>query len=308
MKKQFKILISLAIVLIVGLIVLIIAISIGNKKEMRFLVLSKHHSLIYEDRPTMDLSIYASSIDHYYLKDENINQVLLYNESDSYNFVVDTFTKGVKSLVKDHTEYYEYILTGHLDVESADLITLNDAYVKIIYQNDYLFDLKIGNIAFQKLKTATDIQIKKVQSIVTMVDDCTTLSAILLNINARDLPLTINNIQTISSSLSINNDYIKIFDGICEIDNSIDVKELFGDTFDNFNQSTKNFKKIDLTKDSITLIIPLTYTSNEFVDNCGLLIEYTINNELYEEIINPYVLFKTTDNDRFLYQYEPTQD
>ena len=204
MKKRSKIIVISLAALIVLAIVLIVVISFKNAKHFKVLAIAKHHSLIYEELPTIDVSLYASEKDHYYLKTQNINQVLLYDNSDSYQFVVEDLQKGSREITKDNDQYYEFILSGHLDVESLEQITLHDANVKILYQNDDFLDVKIGNVAFQKLKTDTDIQVKKVQSIVVQMDDYTTLSAILLSIASRSQPLMINNILPISSSFSIS--------------------------------------------------------------------------------------------------------
>ena len=69
--------------------------------------------------------------------------------------------------------------------------------------------------------------------------------------------------------------------------------------------SSSSFNPIDLDQNiAKDIIIPLTYTQKEFVDHLGLLIELDYNGSTYYQIINPYLLFTTSNIDYAIYEYE----
>ena len=307
MKKKYKIIIALAATAFVLIATCIIIVSIKRSEKIAFIMMEKHYSLLYEEKPELDLSLYASKQDNYYLDSAHIDKVFLYNDSDSYLTKVLSLTSENDTITFKDKDYYKNTLSLKLDIETNNPINISNAKVKIIYQNDYLLDLNVGNIAFQKASNNDDIQIQKVQSIVTTLDQGTTLAAVLLKLKVND-NVSIVNTNLISSSLRVNNDYCLVKEGNYEVENNVDLKVLFGDSYAITNQPTKGFQQVTLNNEEKVIIIPLSYQNIEFVDNCGIVISYTLDGLEKTMIVNPYVLFRTMDNNSFIYEYKPIKN
>lgn len=306
MKKKYKIIIPIALVLIVALIVTIIVVSVKRSEKLNLLVLQKHYSLLYEDKPTLNVSVYSNKDNNYYLDQNNIDKSFIYNDTDSYATQVLSFTKQENTLNYKDKTYTENVISFKLDVDSNNLINIENAKAKIVYQNNDVLDLSLGNISFKKTDTTDNINVSKVQSIVTSFDNYTSLAGILLKLNS-EKEVVIKNITPISSSLKINYNYCLVKNSDYEVQNNVDLKELFGDSYTPFNHSTTGFNELTLNGEAV-IVLPLTYMTNEFVDNCGLVIEYVMDDVTYFEIVNPYVLFKTADNSCFIYEYKPIKN
>ena len=301
MKKVSKIIIPFIILIII--ITSIIIITNKRNTELSIIVPDKHYSLLYEDKPILNLKFYCSKDDPLIFDLNNISKASIYNEYDMYNCKIEEIIKSEDLTNYQNKDYYEGIFKIILNFTSNELIDIKNAYLKIIYNNEDELNIKIGNLCFYKSRSVNNITIKKVQSIVNPIDQYLSMVGIILEIEALS-DLEIVNIIPISSSLKINNKYVKVNHEILDYDNNMNIKEIVGNGYLLFSESSPLFTKIIINeKERIQLIIPFSYQVKELVDNCGLIIRYKINGEIFEQIVNPYKLFNSSTSQDFLYEY-----
>jgi len=302
MKKAFKIIIPVFIVLVV-IVTTIIIISVKRNNKEYYMNFEKDYSIIYEELPTMDVSIYSTNPDSSLFNIDKIVSCSLYNLVDRYNIRVNECVDSDNTYELNNRIYYECILNFNLDFSSDGFIPIDNCYMEIIFNTNEKLKVKIGNICFTKATYEDHIKIKKVQSIVNSLGEFTSLTAIAIQIESKE-DVKITNIIPISNTISINNQYLLVNENITDIDNSTPCTEIFGENYSCFKSSYESFKQININNKELQLIIPLTYNNKEFVDSLGLIIEYSIDGSNYKQIVNSYKLFSTTDVLYFAYEYE----
>lgn len=301
MKKAFKIIIPIAVVLIIAIVIVVV--SLSRKEKHYYMNFEKHYSIIYNEEPEMDVSIYTTNNESILFNKDNIVSSYLYNVDDTYNIKIEEVIQCDNILNYNDKEYKECIIHFSLDVKSEDMINIDNCYLLITFNTNEKLNIKLGNITFSKIYSDHLIQVKKVQSIVNSFGEYSSLAGIILQIDC-DQKITINNIRPISNTISINTSYLKVVDDITNIDNSTDAKEVFGYGFDSFQKSYDIFPFFTTSIGESYILIPITYLNKEFVDSLGLIIEYSVDDNNYQQLINPYKLFNTTDNYYFIYEYE----
>ena len=94
-----------------------------------------------------------------------------------------------------------------------------------------------------------------------------------------------------------------------EIDHTVSLSTLFDTNYDFYSKSYELFTPIEFKiEDRKDIIIPLTYLEKQFVDHIGFVLEIETNGETYFQIVNPYVLFSTSNLDYVTYEYEIIDD
>lgn len=304
MKKKFNIIIIITILLMIISIVLILHFTRNN--NLTFIVFQKHYSLLYEEYPEFEISVYASNDKSEYFKDDYIDSGILYNNEDSYNVKVVNSSESIKTKIKDKI-YYEKKLTIKLDIDSSSLININNANLRINYITGEHLTIKVGNLNFLKAASSEHLKIHKVQAIVNDFGLYDSLSGIILSISSEE-ECQITNMTPISTTVNINNNYL-FWEETIEYDHNKPLKEIFGDNYDSFNVSTKGFKTIKLNKNSKKdVMIPLYYIQNEYVDSLGIIVEYEINSVKYYQLVNPYKLYQSHKLTYFINEYKISKD
>ena len=83
MKKAFKIIIPIAVVLIIAIVIVVV--SLSRKEKHYYMNFEKHYSIIYNEEPEMDVSIYTTNNESILFNKDNIVSSYLYNVDDTYN-------------------------------------------------------------------------------------------------------------------------------------------------------------------------------------------------------------------------------
>ena len=241
-----------------------------------------------------------------YFKDNYIESGILYNNEDSYNVKVVNSSETIKTKIKEKI-YYEKKLTIKLDIDSLDLININNANLKINYITGEYLILKVGNLNFLKAVSSELLKIHKVQAVVNDFGLYDSLSGIILSISCEE-ECKITNMTPISATVNINNNYL-FWEETIEYDHNKPLKEIFGDNYDSFNISTKSFETFKLNKNTKKdVMIPLYYIQSEYVDSLGIIVEYEINSVKYYQLINPYKLYQSHKLTYFINEYKISKD
>ena len=304
MKKKFSIIIPIIILLLILSIILILHFTRNN--NLKFIVFEKHYSLLYEEYPEFELSIFVTNDKCEYLKEDFIESSILYNDEESYNVMVSNNGNATKSKINNEI-YFEEKVIVKLDFNSKELIEIKNAYLKLNFITGETLNVKIGNLCFSNNYTDNNLNIHKVQAIVNDFGMYDSLAAVLISISSNENCI-IKSISPISTSLKVNNNFIKI-DNNLEYDHRTSINDVLNTNYNFFNTQNTIFENINLTQNTKKdVIIPLCYSQNEYVDSIGFIIKYTIDDIEYTQIINPYKLYKSNKIGYFLNEYKLSND
>lgn len=301
MKKKFSvILISVIAILLFSIFMILICTRTNN---LSIIVLEKHYSLLYEDVPKIEISLYSNHKDSKYMKKSKIENIKIYNDTDLISAKINEIASTSNVIYHQNVSYYENKFTLTLDVISDQTISIQNAKMMIEYDTNEVLDLKLGNIGFLKENTGTSLNIHKVQGIVNDFGMYQSLSAIHVKISS-DHDCVIKNISLVSPTVKINYKYL-IFGEQLSYDHTTLAKDIFGNSYNSFIDDNSAFSKQQLQKNiQKDVIIPLHYQKKELLDSIGIVIEYTVNDIKYIHTINPYKLFNTNDTDYFIHEYK----
>lgn len=304
MKKKYKIILPIIIVLFVTIFIVILALT--NNTKMSFYSVKKHYSVLTEEYPDLELIVYSNTDQNEYLNLEKIRKCSLYNEIDYYDVTLSSIELLNSKKTIDENEYYQYKLNIKLNFVIEKMLLINNAKLEINYSSNEKMIINVGNICFDKPLKDNYLSIDKVQGICNDLGNLESLTAVKISVsNNLDKTIVIKSIKTISSSIKVNNDYILVKDYDTSIDHNTHTSQLLGTNYNLYVESKNSFEPIELTKNTEKdIIVPLTYKEKEFVDHMGFVIELEIENEKYYQIINPYTLFSSSNVSYALYEYE----
>ena len=304
MKLRYKIIIPVSIVLLVT--ILVICLSFMGNNQDKFYVVKKHYSIICDSYPIIDIRIFSNSEDTEYLKKAKIIKSSIYNSQDFYSTEIINIEKMDGTKLIKNTQCFQYKVELKFNFEIDKILNILDAKLELMYSTNEKIIVNVGNICFDKRTNNNIINIGKVQAICNDLGNLESLVALKISVvNDLSSVIRINSIKTLSQSIEVNNQYVIVTDHNTDVEHTTPLSQLFGNEYNLYLNSSNSFNPIDLDQNiAKDIIIPLTYTQKEFVDHLGLLIELDYNGSTYYQIINPYLLFTTSNIDYAIYEYE----
>ena len=304
MKLRYKIIIPVSIVLLVT--ILVICLSFMGNNQDKFYVVKKHYSIICDSYPIIDIRIFSNSEDTEYLKKAKIIKSSIYNSQDFYSTEIINIEKMDGTKLIKNTQCFQYKIELKFNFEIDKILNILDAKLELMYSTNEKIIVNVGNICFDKRTNNNIINIGKVQAICNDLGNLESLVALKISVeNDLSSAIRINSIKTLSQSIEVNNQYVIVTDHNTDVEHTTPLSQLFGNEYNLYLNSSNSFNPIDLDQNiAKDIIIPLTYTQKEFVDHIGLLIELDYNGSTYYQIINPYLLFTTSNIDYAIYEYE----
>ena len=144
--------------------------------------------------------------------------------------------------------------------KSDEIIKISKAVLKIINKRGEQVSFNIGNISMVSGEYFTLLETKSIVGITKFIENYSTLDKVKMELyNFQLYDVYLKEIKLVSSVVETISKNTKISTG----------------------------KTIDLE-------IPLIYLENTFIDNVGVILVLEYQGSIYEQIINPYVLFKTS--------------
>ncbi len=304
MKLRYKIIIPVSIVLLVT--ILVICLSFMGNNQDKFYVVKKHYSIICDSYPIIDIRIFSNSEDTEYLKKAKIIKSSIYNSQDFYSTEIINIEKMDGTKLIKNNQCFQYKIELKFNFEIDKILNILDAKLELMYSTNEKIIVNVGNICFDKKTNNNIINIGKVQAICNDLGNLESLVALKISVvNDLSSVIRINSIKTLSQSIEVNNQYVIVTDHNTDVEHTTPLSQLFGNEYNLYLNSSNSFNPIDLDQNiAKDIIIPLTYTQKEFVDHLGLLIELDYNGSTYYQIINPYLLFTTSNIDYAIYEYE----
>lgn len=257
MKKPYTKWILLTI-LVFGMIALVIILNYQNSKKTSFLNYPVNYSLCNNN--SIDVKIYSNNNKLSFFDKDNITNIYIEDEENNYYGVkLENIIEDKKVLIEEDN-YYSYIYRLRLPIKSDEIIKIDNALLKIVNKRGEKISFNIGNISMVNGEFFTLLETKSIIGMTKFVNDYSTLDKI---------KLTLHNFQLFKVLIKD----IKIVSNVVET--KIENLEILPDK-------------------TVELEIPLTYLENSFIDNIGILLTLEYQGSIYQQIINPYVLFKTS--------------
>lgn len=302
MKKRFSIII-ISIIACLLVVITILIIHYHRPKSLLVYNYKKHYSVIYDDYPQVSVKLWVNEKDNPYFDVSNIEKAVVTTDLDSYAVKISDASVQDELSYYNEQAGYSASYTVKWDFVSDDLITMNNAVLNVYFKSNESLSINIGNLCFQKAVNNHVAKVSKIQSIVNDLGELDTMVAIKMVINSEE-DCTLEQIIPISSSITINNDYLLV-NSNKEIDNETSYTEIFGAAYSPFNNSSTNFNTIVLNKKINTeLVIPLAYSEKEFVDSLGFILVFNTSHGIVKQIVNPYCLFSTANLGYVSYEYK----
>lgn len=245
-------------ILIFGMITLIIILNYQKSKISYFINYPVNYSLC--NTTSMDVKIYCNNRNLSFLDKDNIASIyLLDRENNYYKIKLDSILEDKKVLIED-SNYYPYTFKISIPITCEEVLKIDDALLYIVDKRGEEVKFNIGNISMVSGEYFTLVDVKSIVGSTKFIQDYSTLDKIKLELyNFQIYDIVIKDVKLISNILETDCSEIKISpDNILELE------------------------------------IPLTYLENSFIDNVGILLTLEYQGSIYQQIINPYVLFKTS--------------
>ena len=245
-------------ILIFGMITLIIILNYQKSKISYFVNYPVNYSLC--NTTSMDVKIYCNNRNLSFLDKDNIASIyLLDRENNYYKIKLDSILEDKKVLIED-SNYYPYTFKISIPITCEEVLKIDDALLYIVDKRGEEVKFNIGNISMVSGEYFTLVDVKSIVGSTKFIQDYSTLDKIKLELyNFQIYDIVIKDVKLISNILETDCSEIKISpDNILELE------------------------------------IPLTYLENSFIDNVGILLTLEYQGSIYQQIINPYVLFKTS--------------
>lgn len=289
-------------------VLLIVALCLTRREELVIANVAKHYSLLYESNLELETVVYSTHKKSKYFDLDNIENCKIISTDETQIVQLKEIKMEEQTVSMNEHDFYPVILRLQFSYIPENKCVLDDAKLEIVYKTNEKLNVKLGNICFLKVSKNKDFLINSVSSIVNDFGKMESLAALVIDLeNISDKEYEIITIEPISNTIKTNYDYVKIFDDDAEFNNDVLINDVVGETFDSYKQSknkelhlkiNKNFRKV--------IVLPLTYEKKELVDSLGFVITYKEEEEIKQQIINPYRLFNTTNNEFVYYEYEIT--
>lgn len=286
-------------VLVVCVFIVLLILQIRNSKKLIFLSVIDHYSYVLageEDvMEPLTFTIKCSRNDTMYFDKSLINTVYLYDQTtqDSYQVLIDEINLQEDKFYYQNDGYYDYQLKIKIPFKTSSQIQLTNFYLRLEYQNDEKLNFKMGSLAFifDNDSYQNNFLISNLKGIINEINNQKTLVGINLKIESKQEMLTLNSIETISSKVKTNLQETKIISS--ELNFNDDITEILGKDYDLFKPNNQDELNLVLNNNT-NLFVPLIYNEYCQIKVLGLIINYTIADKQFSQLIYPFKFFETT--------------
>ncbi len=237
------------------------------------------------------VKLLSNDRDSYYVLQESIDKLqLTYNE--------ETIPLLLKEIKVYETETDQFLIDLSLQVafHSNDYyIDYPQAYLEITYTNNKEVSLYIGEFNFLfKSENTSDLDFMNLSATYQEVDGINTVSGIVIDlVNKSGNNIIIKDIDILSSSTHINNDYIiEVFD---PVDSFIDMATFLDQDYSFFDYEKEPLDLFMQAYEQKKLIAPLIYNGDiSFIHRFVLIITYIDGTEEKTYIIDDFPYMNTS--------------
>jgi len=284
------------------LVTLLIAMSLVLfiREEQELIIISKdymysiYHSDNYE---TIEIELLTNNKENYHFEKDYIIASTIYNQNQELSVTITNITTQNEPISFLNQEFNQVMIELELPFVSNDyLVEIEDAYLEIIYDNNESITISIGEINYLFLDNyGRDISVNNLSATHEEYLLVNTIGGVNIELgNLSDHNINITNIDILSNSIHINNNYIKE-QVACEYTST--VHDCLDTEFNVFNAPLLEEEvNILLSKNnSINLYLPLTYSDKyHYIYEFALIIDYEINGIQSQTIIDDFPYMSTS--------------
>lgn len=257
MKKPYIKYLLLALIFIT-VVISVIILNINNSRKTNFINYPVNFSLCNNN--LFEVEIYCDRKNLSFFNTEEVTSVSLIDEEENYYQVKIKSISISKKVMIDNHNYHLYTLKLELPFKSNCMIHINNIKLKIINIRGEEINFKIGNISMVSGDYFSLVDTKSIVGMAKLVENYATLDQIKVELyNFQPKPVILKKAELISSVVSTNIEELKV-----------------------------------LNDETLELTIPITYLKNTFIDGVGVLLTWEYQGSTYQQLLNPYVLFKTS--------------
>ncbi|MBQ8292611.1 MAG: hypothetical protein IJX78_02240 [Bacilli bacterium] len=239
-------------------IVLVIIFNYNKSQSIKFLNYPTNYSLCNNN--VFDIKIYASKDDVSFFNQENIIDSWIEDyEGNIYKVEINDIWMENKVLVNNQN-YYPYYLQAQIPFSTEGIENIPICKLYIVNNRGEKIHFNIGNISIANGDFYSLVEVKSIKGSTKQVDNYITLDKINLELyNFQNAEVVLKKIELVSNVVT-----------------TLYNEEIIDE---------KTTKKI---------IVPLTYIDNSYIDNIGIIITIEYAGSLYQQVIYPRVLFKSS--------------
>lgn len=247
-------------ILILLTISLVIYLNYLNSKKTKFLNYPVNYSICNSNEVLV--KVYCNRKNLSFLDKDNIVKSNIMDEEQNTYLVKINKISNEKKCVIDSYEYYSYTLDITIPLQYDGIIEIENAKLFIINKKGEEISFNIGNISVANGDFFTLLEVKKIVGMTKNINNYSTLDRIKLELyNFQIEDVILKDIKLISNIVK-----------------------------------TDKIECIIQPNKTIELEVPLIYLEDSFIDHMGVLLTWEYQGSIYQQVINPYILFKTSTN------------
>lgn len=264
------------------------------------------------DVEPVKLSMLINQLDTYYTEQEYVSNIEVFNDSTTIPLTIKNIYQYPEEIIIENQSYYQVDFYVEIGFQSDDyLISIEDAFLHVTYINQEEFSVNIGEFHYIFNESInTDISLGNYMATVFDYDNKRTVSGISLELNnTSSSNIIIKEIQLLSESVSLNNDYSISLQRELDMFESVeDVLLQEFDTEDSYQMDDSNH--VLRVNNSISIYVPINYHGEiKYLHRACIKVVYEIDGETNEMIIDDFPFISTSifqpeyQNDFILYEY-----
>ena len=227
-------------------------------------------------------------------------------KQDFYTIKLKQIVEENKILIHDNKTFYQYRLSLELPLQDILYLQINQTVLEIYYLSEEVMSFDIGTIIIYNEYPSRDLNISHLKGVVNNIDTLDVLCGVGITLYS-DASIVVNDIKVLNEKITIQGSNIKIIEDD-NYENSQAINELLGGAYQVLDIED-SFTPFLIDKgEKKHYLLPLGYKEIISIERLGFLIEYTIENTSYTQLIEPFQFYKSYKNNYQVIKYEPNRN
>jgi hypothetical protein len=266
-----------------------------KSKAVKILSISQNYSrLITDESETLGIVLLYDQTDSFLTDFQNIRNSRIFSEYEELTVSTKQFVNLEQSVEYKGTFYHAFRLDLGFSEISAEGLTLSmeNAQLEIIYENDYVFSVPVGNVdlLFDDLENAGHIGLFRLYGMVNPILGIKSMAGFVIGLEKNVIsPVMIVDISILSSVAFPDGSKLTPIDEVIAMDEDITAYLEQPDYSFVVPTCPENFNTFELLKDQLFLI-PLNYLEKvSCLNRFPIVITYQYQGELYRHLIDDFL-------------------
>lgn len=278
-----------------AIFIVILLVSLNNKKTQKFFVYEKNYNVVYStNSKKIYIDVYVNDKKCYLVDKKQVKSCSIINDENSS--FIDVSLENIidnKSVIEyDSEKYYQYSFIFNINFDTEEEIKwyFERAILQIKFNGNIEYDISIGQFSFIKIKNnPDDIIISYVKPIITEIEENSYLSGLILGLrkNEKVNNIKINNIEVMNANMYTGEKISIINDR--PIENTFE--GIFGYDFINTNSGDGSINYNIVNNDIIYIQIPIYYEYLYMTTSFPVKINYSLDNKELDYYLYDYIFY-----------------